>query len=166
MQNWCYCYLHLRGTMNCLRNVFSVLIGKFRVRNLRHTVCCSPGVSPAGSLLLSLTYLLWTYERGSKRRQAESHNLELHKFQIALHQILLESSYYGRWYAHVARMIEMRNAYKILVCKPEGKIPLGRLRQKCEDIPPLPNTPSWRGAQLKHRENFTLILILKWILQK
>jgi hypothetical protein len=25
-------------------------------------------------------------------------------------------------------------------------------------IPPLPNTPSWRGAQLKHRDNFTLTL--------
>jgi hypothetical protein len=24
-----------------------------------------------------------------------------------------------------------------------------------EAIPPLPNTPSWRGAQLKHRDNFT-----------
>jgi hypothetical protein len=23
-------------------------------------------------------------------------------------------------------------------------------------IPPLPNKPSWRGAQLKHRDNFTL----------
>jgi hypothetical protein len=23
-------------------------------------------------------------------------------------------------------------------------------------ISPLPNTPSWRGAQLKHRDNFTL----------
>jgi hypothetical protein len=22
-------------------------------------------------------------------------------------------------------------------------------------IPPLPNTPSWRGAQLKHTDNFT-----------
>jgi hypothetical protein len=25
-------------------------------------------------------------------------------------------------------------------------------------IPPLPNTPSWRGAQLKHRDNFTFTL--------
>jgi hypothetical protein len=25
-------------------------------------------------------------------------------------------------------------------------------------IPPLPNTPSWRGAQLKHRDNFTFII--------
>jgi hypothetical protein len=24
-----------------------------------------------------------------------------------------------------------------------------------EAIPPLPNTPSWRGAQLKHGNNFT-----------
>jgi hypothetical protein len=23
------------------------------------------------------------------------------------------------------------------------------------DVSPLPNTPSWRGAQLKHRDNFT-----------
>jgi hypothetical protein len=28
-------------------------------------------------------------------------------------------------------------------------------------IPPLPNTPSWRGAQLKHRENFTFCLFNK-----
>jgi len=26
--------------------------------------------------------------------------------------------------------------------------------------PPLPNTPSWRGAQLKHRDNFTFYLYL------
>jgi hypothetical protein len=25
-------------------------------------------------------------------------------------------------------------------------------------IPPLPNTPSWRGAQFKHRDNFTFYL--------
>jgi hypothetical protein len=25
-------------------------------------------------------------------------------------------------------------------------------------IPPLPNMPSWRGAQLKHRDNFTFYL--------
>jgi len=27
-----------------------------------------------------------------------------------------------------------------------------------EAMPPLPNTPSWRGAQLKHGENFILLL--------
>jgi hypothetical protein len=28
---------------------------------------------------------------------------------------------------------EKRNAYRILVGKPEGKIPLGRLRRRCVD---------------------------------
>jgi hypothetical protein len=27
-------------------------------------------------------------------------------------------------------------------------------------IPPLPNMPSWRGAQLKHRDNFNFYMIL------
>jgi len=27
-------------------------------------------------------------------------------------------------------------------------------------IPPLPHTPSWRGAQLKHRDSFTFTLPL------
>jgi hypothetical protein len=31
-----------------------------------------------------------------------------------------------RWAGHVARMGETRNAYRILVGKPEGKRPLGR----------------------------------------
>jgi t-SNARE complex subunit (syntaxin) len=29
-----------------------------------------------------------------------------------------------------------------------------------EATPPLPNTPSQRGAQLKHRDNFTIIIII------
>jgi hypothetical protein len=33
----------------------------------------------------------------------------------------------------VAHIREMRNAYKILVGKPEGKRPLGRPRHKCKD---------------------------------
>jgi hypothetical protein len=32
-----------------------------------------------------------------------------------------------RWAGHVAGMREKRNAYRILVGKPEGKRPLGRL---------------------------------------
>jgi hypothetical protein len=37
-----------------------------------------------------------------------------------------------RWAGHVARMGK-RNAYKILVGKPEGKQPLGRHRRRWED---------------------------------
>jgi hypothetical protein len=38
-----------------------------------------------------------------------------------------------RWAGHVARMGEKRNKYRILVGKPEGKIPLGRQRRKWVD---------------------------------
>jgi hypothetical protein len=39
-----------------------------------------------------------------------------------------------RWAGHVARMGEKRNAYKLLVGKPEGKRPLGRPRRRWVDI--------------------------------
>jgi hypothetical protein len=38
-----------------------------------------------------------------------------------------------RWAGHVARKGENRNAYRILVGKPEGKRPLGRHRHRWED---------------------------------
>jgi hypothetical protein len=38
-----------------------------------------------------------------------------------------------RWARHVARMWEIRNAYKILVEKPEGKRPIGRPGIRSED---------------------------------
>jgi hypothetical protein len=37
------------------------------------------------------------------------------------------------WARHVARMESMRNAYKMLVGKPEGKRPLGRPRRRWKD---------------------------------
>jgi hypothetical protein len=38
-----------------------------------------------------------------------------------------------RWACHVARMGEKRNAYRLLVGKPEGKRPLGRPRRRWMD---------------------------------
>jgi hypothetical protein len=38
-----------------------------------------------------------------------------------------------RWAGHVARMGEKRNAYRLLVGKPEGRRPLGRPRRKWLD---------------------------------
>ena len=38
-----------------------------------------------------------------------------------------------RWAGHVARMEQSRNAYRVLVGKPEGKRPLGRPRRRWED---------------------------------
>jgi hypothetical protein len=38
-----------------------------------------------------------------------------------------------RWAEHVARLGDKRNAYRILVGKPEGKRPLGRPRRRWVD---------------------------------
>jgi hypothetical protein len=38
-----------------------------------------------------------------------------------------------RWAGHVARIGEKRNAYRILVGKPEGKRPLGKPRRRWVD---------------------------------
>ena len=38
-----------------------------------------------------------------------------------------------RWTGHVARMGESRGVYRVLVGKPEGKIPLGKPRRWWED---------------------------------
>jgi hypothetical protein len=38
-----------------------------------------------------------------------------------------------RWAGHVARVVEKRNAYTIMVGMPEGKSPLGRPRRRWVD---------------------------------
>jgi hypothetical protein len=38
-----------------------------------------------------------------------------------------------RWAGHVARMEKKRNAYRLLVGKPDGKRPLGRPRRRWVD---------------------------------
>jgi hypothetical protein len=38
-----------------------------------------------------------------------------------------------RWAGHITRMVEVRNAYKSLVGKPEWKLPLGRPVSRWED---------------------------------
>jgi hypothetical protein len=38
-----------------------------------------------------------------------------------------------RWAEHVARMRKKRNAYRLLVGKPEGRRPLGRPRRRWLD---------------------------------
>jgi hypothetical protein len=50
--------------------------------------------------------------------------------QISLSKI---KSRQMRWSEHVARMVEGRKLYKVLVRKPEGKRPLGRPRRRWED---------------------------------
>jgi hypothetical protein len=61
------------------------------------------------------------------------HNEELHNLYCSLSIIRIIKSRMVRWEGHVARMTEKRNAYRILVGKPEGKRPLGRPKRRWED---------------------------------
>jgi hypothetical protein len=61
------------------------------------------------------------------------HNEELHNLYASPSIIRVVKSSLIRWEGHLARVGEMRNAYKIFVGKPEGKCPLGRYKHRWED---------------------------------
>jgi hypothetical protein len=66
-------------------------------------------------------------------RWRKLHNEELHNLYFSPSIIRMIKSRRMRWAGHVARMGETRNAYRILVGKPEGKRPLGRPRHRWVD---------------------------------
>jgi hypothetical protein len=71
---------------------------------------------------------------GPKRKEVAGgwrrlHNEELHTL-YASRNIRVIMSRRMRWVGYVARVGEMRNAYIILVGKPEGKRKLGRPRRR------------------------------------
>jgi hypothetical protein len=61
------------------------------------------------------------------------HNEELHDLYSSPSIIRIIESRRMRWVEHVARMGEKRNAYRLLVGKPERKRPLGRPRRRWVD---------------------------------
>jgi hypothetical protein len=61
------------------------------------------------------------------------HNKELRDLYSSPRIIRIMKSRRMRWAGHVARMGEKRNAYRLLVGKPEGKRPLGRPRHRWVD---------------------------------
>ncbi|KAJ4443847.1 hypothetical protein ANN_05634 [Periplaneta americana] len=61
------------------------------------------------------------------------HNTELHALYSSPDIIRNIKSRRLRWEGHIARMGESRNAYRVLVGRPEGKRPLGRPRRRWED---------------------------------
>jgi len=61
------------------------------------------------------------------------HNEELNDLYCSPNIVRAIKSRRSRWAGHVARMVERRGVYRILVGKPEGKRPLGRPRHRWED---------------------------------
>jgi hypothetical protein len=75
---------------------------------------------------------------GPKRDEATGecrrlHNEELNDLYSSLNIIRVIKSRRIRWAGHVARMGEKRDAYRILVGRPEGRRPLGRPTRRWED---------------------------------
>jgi hypothetical protein len=58
------------------------------------------------------------------------HNEDLRDLYSSPSIIRIIKSRRMRWAGHVARMGEKRNAYRLLMGKPEGKRPLGRPRRR------------------------------------
>jgi hypothetical protein len=58
---------------------------------------------------------------------------ELHRLYSSPTIVRVIKSRRMRWAGYVARMDEGRGVYRVLVGKPEGKIPLGRPRRRWED---------------------------------
>jgi hypothetical protein len=75
---------------------------------------------------------------GPKRDEVTGHwkklnNEELHNLYSSPNVIRLIKSGRMRWAGHIVRMGETRNAYRILVGKPEGNRPLGKPRCRWVD---------------------------------
>jgi hypothetical protein len=62
------------------------------------------------------------------------HNEELRDLYSSPSIIRIIKSRRMRWEGHVARKGEKKNAYRLLVGKPEGKRPLGRPRRWVDNI--------------------------------
>jgi hypothetical protein len=72
---------------------------------------------------------------GSKRDEVTGewrklHNEELSDLFSLPNIVRVVKSRRMRWVGHVARMVEGRGVYRVLVGKPEGKRPLGRPRRR------------------------------------
>ena len=89
------------------------------------------------------------------------HNEELNDLYCSPNIVRVIKSRRMRWAENVACMRERRGVYRVLVGKPEGKSPMGRLRRRWEDniqmdlqvvgcggmdrIKPAQDTDSWRA---------------------
>ena len=81
---------------------------------------------------------MWRRIFGPKRDRVTGewrklHNEELNDLYSSPSIVRVIKSRRMRWAGHVARVEEGRGVHRVLVGKPEGKIPLGRPRRRWED---------------------------------
>jgi hypothetical protein len=61
------------------------------------------------------------------------HKEELNNLYTSPNIVRVIKSRRMKWVGHVARMVEGRGVYRVLVRKPEGRRPLGRPRRRWKD---------------------------------
>jgi hypothetical protein len=93
--------------------------GSVWVRNLVSNI--KEGTQTGGVREQDAEENIWTEESGNWKKM---HNEELHNLYCSPNIIRMIKSRRMRWAGLVAGMGETRNAYRILVGKPEGKRPL------------------------------------------
>jgi hypothetical protein len=71
--------------------------------------------------------------RKEDRSWRKLHSDELHSLYSSPNIVTVIKSRTIKWTGHVARMVEGRGVYGVLVGRPEGKRPLGRPRRKGVD---------------------------------
>jgi hypothetical protein len=108
---------------------------KFRFENLYSAVPFPVYVREVSVLAAVSAVVIF----GPKRDEATGgwrklHNEELPDLYSSPSIIGIIKSRRMRWAGHVARLEERRNAYRLLVGKPEGKRPLGRPRRRWVDL--------------------------------
>jgi hypothetical protein len=103
----------------------------------RKKIACYKNSQEASSVVLRR---IFRPKRDEVTDWRKLHNEELHNLYVSPNIIrminqesLKKSRMMMRWAGHVARMWEKRNAYMILVGKPEGRKPLGRQRRRWVD---------------------------------
>jgi hypothetical protein len=84
------------------------------------------------------------YHSTGKEQRRKLHNEELGDLYSSPNIIRVIKSRRLKWVGHVARMGQRRDVYRVLVGKPEGKIPLGRLRRRWEDDIKMDLQVGWR----------------------
>jgi hypothetical protein len=85
------------------------------------------------SVSCCLGVMLFEWNVVPECRLRKLHNEEFHNLYSSPSIIRMIKSRRMRWAGHVARMGEKRNAYRILVWKPERNEPLGRSRRRWVD---------------------------------
>jgi len=91
-------------------------------------------IADSCSYLRSVIKLIFGPKRDEvKGEWRKIHNEKLNDLHCSPNFISVIKSSRMRWAEHVARMVKRRGAYSILVEKPKGKRPLGRLKRGGED---------------------------------